>query len=193
MSAFRFLPLAAHTATLRPRRRLLAAVTRDGVVEAEGEEYEAAVRVRHAVFVEEQGVPAELELDEHEDESIHFVAYDDGEPVGAARFRDYGDGDAKVERVAVLADRRGEGWGRLLMNAVESAAVDRGFDRLVLNSQTHAAPFYDRLGYERVGDEFEEAGIPHVTMVKPTDAVGSGSDGDERDGPGGTDQDARQS
>ena len=133
-----------------------------------------AFAVRHAVFVEEQGVPEELELDEHDDAATHFVAYDEGEAVGAARLRRYGgDSDtadapptAKVERVAVLEARRGEGWGRRLMDCLEATARERGYDRLTMHSQTHAAGFYEQLGYERHGAEFEEAGIPHVEMRK---------------------------
>ncbi|MFB6269154.1 MAG: GNAT family N-acetyltransferase [Halobacterium sp.] len=129
--------------------------------------YEDALRVRYAVFVEEQGVPEELEVDDYEDEALHFVAYDeDGDPVGAARLREYEDGVGKVERVAVLESRRGEGWGDALMDAVEAAAGER-FDELYLHAQLPAAGFYDRRDYEREGDEFEEAGIPHVAMRKP--------------------------
>jgi predicted GNAT family N-acyltransferase len=155
-------------------------VTREGVFETGTgtDDYEAALSVRHDVFVEEQGVPEELELDEHEGDAVHFVAYIDGNPVGAARLRDYGDGDAKVERVAVVADRRGTGWGARLMDAVERAAGERGFDRLVLNSQLTAAGFYERRGYERVGEEFEEAGIPHVKMIRAVDTVDTPTDGD---------------
>lgn len=133
-----------------------------------------AFAVRHAVFVAEQGVPEDLELDEYDDEATHFVAYDGGEAVGAARLRGYeGDDDtagdprtAKVERVAVLEARRGEGWGRRLMDRLEATAREQGYDRLTMHSQTHAAGFYEQLGYERQGSEFEEAGIPHVEMAK---------------------------
>ena len=125
-----------------------------------------AFDVRHTVFVDEQGVPEDLEVDEHDETATHFVAYDGENAVGAARLRRLDDTSAKAERVAVLADRRKEGWGRKLMDCLEATASDRGFERMKLNSQTHAAPFYDRLGYERVGEEFEEAGIPHVEMVK---------------------------
>jgi predicted GNAT family N-acyltransferase len=144
--------------------------------------YEDALAVRFAVFVEEQDVPEEMEVDAHEDESLHFVAYDDAghdhgshdhspedrDPVGAARLRPLDDEpDAmKVERVAVLPERRGEGIGARLMDVLEDVAHRRGHDRVTLHSQTHAAGFYDRLGYERVGEEFEEAGIPHVAMEK---------------------------
>ncbi len=145
--------------------------------------YEDAVAVRMAVFVDEQGIPEELELDDHEDDAVHFVAYDGddghdhdgpgghhgndpGEPVGAARLREPEAGVGKVERVAVLAEHRDRGVGAELMDTVESVARARGYDRLVLHSQTTATGFYERLGYERVGDVFEEDGIPHVEMRK---------------------------
>lgn len=145
-------------------------MTRDGVVVADDEELvEDAFEVRRAVFVEEQDVPEELEWDEYEDVATHFVAYDDGEPVGAARFRAYdldGDRVCKVERVAVLEAARGEDWGRRLMESLEAVAEDEGFDRFFLHAQTSARAFYEKLGYEQVGGEFLEADIPHVKMVK---------------------------
>ena len=134
------------------------------VADAPGER-EDAFGVRYDVFVEEQGISEELEYDDQEDESVHFVAYDGERPVGAARLRSV-DGVAKIERVAVLADARGEGWGARLMDAAESAARDREMERAELHAQTRVAAFYDRLGYECVGEKFEEAGIPHVRMVK---------------------------
>jgi len=130
------------------------------------EQREDAFAVRHEVFVDEQGVPEELELDEHEDEATHFVAYDDGEAMGAARLRELDGKTGKVERVAVLADRRGEGWGRRLMDCLETTARESGLETLKLHSQTHAADFYEHLGYRQRGEEFEEAGIPHVEMAK---------------------------
>jgi predicted GNAT family N-acyltransferase len=131
------------------------------------EQYEDALDVRFEVFVEEQDVPEDLEVDEHEAEAVHFVAYLGNDPVGAARLREKTADTAKVERVAVLREHRGEDYGREIMHAVEEVAGERGYDRVSLHAQTHAAPFYDRLDYERVGEEFEEAGIPHVRMVKP--------------------------
>ncbi|RQG98769.1 GNAT family N-acetyltransferase [Natrarchaeobius oligotrophus] len=125
-----------------------------------------ALAVRHEVFVEEQGVDADLEYDDHDGDAVHFVAYDGDEPVGAARLRELADDRGKVERVAVRNERRGEGIGRLLMDELERRAESLGLSTLVLHSQTHAAGFYDRLGYERHGPAFEEAGIPHVEMRK---------------------------
>jgi len=142
--------------------------------------YEDAVAVRMAVFVDEQGIPEELELDDHEDEAVHFVAYDDGDdhdhdgpghhhdepgdPIGAARLREPDEGVGKVERVAVLPDHREQGVGAELVRTVETVARAREYDRIVLHSQTTATGFYESLGYERVGDAFEEDGIPHVEM-----------------------------
>jgi predicted GNAT family N-acyltransferase len=134
-------------------------------------EYEDALRVRRYVFVEEQGVPEDLEVDDHEAEATHFVGYDDdgdddgGEPVAAARLREYEPGVGKVERVAVLQSRRGEGLGAAVMDAVEAAAAER-FDELYLHAQLHVEGFYADRGYERDGEEFTEAGIEHVAMRK---------------------------
>ncbi|WP_440770095.1 GNAT family N-acetyltransferase [Natronorubrum sp. DTA28] len=130
------------------------------------DEREDAFAVRRTVFVEEQDVDEELEYDEYEAESTHFVAYDGDEPIGAARLRVPEPGLGKVERVAVLESRRGEGVGLAVMNALEEQAREAGLESLKLHSQTHAAPFYGRLEYERYGEEFEEAGIPHVKMRK---------------------------
>jgi predicted GNAT family N-acyltransferase len=152
---------------------------------------EAAFDVRRDVFVDEQDVDAALEWDDWDDDerTTHFVATVDGEAVGAARLRPVDAEDAtdavatdddgpvdrggsvdrigKVERVAVLDDYRGTGVGRALMDALEAHGRERGFDEFYLHSQTTAAGFYATLGYEREGEEFEEAGIPHVKMWKP--------------------------
>lgn len=132
---------------------------------------EAAFDVRLDVFVEEQGIDPELELDEHDETATHLVAWSGDEPVGAARLRSYRPEEgaepvAKFERIAVLAEYRGRGIGRRLLDALEARARDAGFDRARLHAQTRSAGFYESAGYERVGEPFEEAGIPHVAMVK---------------------------
>ncbi|QGN06911.1 GNAT family N-acetyltransferase [Halorhabdus sp. CBA1104] len=131
---------------------------------------EDAYEVRFAVFVEEQGVDPDIEVDEHEDEAIHFVAYADDEPVGAARLREPEAGVGKVERLAVLQSHRGNGLGKALMNAVEREARDRALTTLTLHGQLRVAEFYEYLGYERASEEFMEAGIPHVEMTKSLEA-----------------------
>jgi predicted GNAT family N-acyltransferase len=133
---------------------------------------EAALAVRRDVFVEEQGVPGDIEVDGKDGEAVHFVAIDDSEPVGAARLRasdaaTVGEGTiGKVERVAVVADRRGEGIGRAIMAELETTAADVGLEELELHAQLHVEEFYADLGYETTSDVFEEAGIDHVEMQK---------------------------
>lgn len=130
------------------------------------EDYENALSVRRVVFVEEQQVPIELEIDNYEEASTHFVAYDDEHlPVGAGRLRSKGDW-AKVERICVLKDRRREHIGEAIMERLEEVARKEGFKRLSLNAQTHAQKFYEKLGYQVTSELFYEAGIPHVEMRK---------------------------
>ncbi|MBO0962586.1 GNAT family N-acetyltransferase [Neobacillus sp. MM2021_6] len=128
-------------------------------------ELEDAFSVRKIVFVEEQNVPLEEEIDQFEDVATHFVMYQEGAPVGAGRFRIV-DGYGKVERICVMKEARKTGTGKALMNEIESYAQMQGLHKLKLNAQTQAIPFYARLGYEVVSEEFMDAGIPHRTMIK---------------------------
>jgi predicted GNAT family N-acyltransferase len=129
------------------------------------QELEEAFNVRRIVFVDEQQVPEEEEIDQHESEAVHFVLYQDEKAAGAGRFRVL-DGIGKVERICVLKECRKTGAGVAIMNKIEEHAKDRGITALKLNAQTHAIPFYSRLGYETVSEEFLDAGIPHKTMKK---------------------------
>ncbi|MGM0874664.1 MAG: GNAT family N-acetyltransferase [Bacillota bacterium] len=131
------------------------------------EQLEDAYSVRRTVFVHEQQVPEEEEIDQFEDDSSHVVLYDNNEPVGAGRVRVL-DGIGKLERICVLSTSRQKGAGKLIVNKLEDVATAQGVSKLKLNAQTHAIPFYERLGYETVSDVFMDAGIPHVTMIKHT-------------------------
>ncbi|NHM32995.1 GNAT family N-acetyltransferase [Neobacillus terrae] len=128
-------------------------------------ELEDAFSIRKTVFIEEQNVPAEEEIDQYENDCTHFVLYRDGFPAGAGRFRVV-DGYGKVERICVLKEQRQTGAGQAVMNAIEAYAQENGIKKLKLNAQTHAIPFYSKLGYETVSEEFMDAGIPHKTMIK---------------------------
>lgn len=129
------------------------------------EELEDAFSVRRTVFIDEQNVPEDEEIDQYETEAVHFVLYHDDIPIGAGRFRMV-NGYGKVERICVLKEGRKTGAGKKIMNKIEEYARERGIHTLKLNAQTHAIPFYDRLGYEVVSEEFMDAGIPHKTMIK---------------------------
>jgi predicted GNAT family N-acyltransferase len=134
------------------------------VVEADFERDYAALRaVRFAVFVDEQQIPRELEMDDRDAECRHWLATDErGEPIGTVRL-DL-DAHGKVGRLAVLARERGRGVGRALMECVHELGRARGLESVWCHAQITAVPFYDRLGYRIASEPFEEAGIEHVRM-----------------------------
>jgi predicted GNAT family N-acyltransferase len=123
----------------------------------------ALASVRRAVFIDEQGVPEELEWDEHDAVSLHWLAVlEDGCPVGCARLLP----DGHIGRMAVLPSWRGRGIGRALLDAALARAQARGLREVRLSAQLHAADFYRRAGFTACGDVYEEAGIPHLAMRK---------------------------
>jgi len=123
--------------------------------------------IRREVFVEEQGVPVDEEMDAHDALCTHFLALRGGEAIGTARLRGSDDGRVKAERVAVRRPFRRAGVGRALMRALEDEAAVRDAGELLLNAQAPVVAFYERLGYRAEGPEFLEAGIPHRAMRKP--------------------------
>jgi predicted GNAT family N-acyltransferase len=124
---------------------------------------EEALRLRVEVFVVEQGVAPELEVDELDATATHLVALRARRVVGTLRILD--DGTAgKIGRVAVAASLRGRGIGGRLMRHAAAIVRARGFAEIVLHAQVSVKSFYQRLGYAEEGDVFDEAGIPHITM-----------------------------
>jgi predicted GNAT family N-acyltransferase len=130
-------------------------------------ELPAARAVRWRVFVEEQGVPADLEYDEHDEGAAHAVAVLDGAVVGTGRLVVASGGVGVVGRMAVAPAVRGRGVGAALLSLLERRAGELGLRAVELHAQAHAVGFYARAGYAPVGAAYEEAGIPHVTMRKP--------------------------
>jgi predicted GNAT family N-acyltransferase len=132
----------------------------------------AAVQLRMDVFVDEQGVPAEIEIDGRDDDAEHVVVFDpladengDGSALATARLLTV-QGVGIVGRVAVRKDQRRTGLGAMVMLAIEDRAAELGLPVLELHAQLAAQGFYARLGYEAFGDSYLEAGIPHVSMRK---------------------------
>ncbi|HYD80156.1 MAG TPA: GNAT family N-acetyltransferase [Paucimonas sp.] len=120
-----------------------------------------AQAVRHDVFVIEQNIPADLEWDAADAECIHAVAYDaQGNAVGTGRLLP----DGHIGRMAVRKSARGAGIGGEILAALMREAGKRGDRAVMLNAQTRAEPFYARHGFVRDGEEFMEAGIPHLPM-----------------------------
>jgi predicted GNAT family N-acyltransferase len=119
-------------------------------------------RIREAVFVVEQDVPPELEWDAEDTDAVHFLAFEGDFAVGTARLLP----DGQIGRVSVLKDWRGLHIGEMLMQAAIAEAERRGLRRQMLTAQAHAVRFYERLGFRVASEEFLEAGIPHVDMVR---------------------------
>jgi len=123
-----------------------------------------AFAIRQRVFVEEQNVDPDIEYDEFEKTSRHFVAFDGSLPVGAARWRNTDKG-IKLERFAVMANQRGKGIGSALLLYTLENIGDPGNKPVYLHAQNQVIPFYRKFGFEIAGYEFEEAGILHHKMI----------------------------
>lgn len=122
---------------------------------------EQAQAIRYQVFVIEQKVPVELEWDEMDAQCLHALACDEqGRSLGTGRLLP----DGHIGRMAVLAEARGQGVGSRILQALMAAARERGDAEVVLSAQLHAEPFYARHGFAREGEEYMDAGIPHVSM-----------------------------
>jgi predicted GNAT family N-acyltransferase len=117
--------------------------------------------VRRAVFIDEQGVPEPLEWDADDAGAVHLLATDaDGRAIGCARILP----DGHIGRMAVLKPWRGRGVGRALLAGALEAARARGHRTARLSAQIHAAAFYADAGFVAEGEQYLEAGIPHVAM-----------------------------
>jgi predicted GNAT family N-acyltransferase len=132
------------------------------VISTTWQEDEVTLRaLREAVFIKEQQVTPDLEWDEHDETATHFLAFNDKhEPVGTARLMTTG----QLGRMAVLPKYRKQGFGAALLRKALKEAQKQDLTEVVLYAQTHALPFYEKLGFSAYGDEFMDAGIPHRRM-----------------------------
>jgi len=129
---------------------------------------DAARKIRSQVFIEEQRIPADMEWDGADDGCVHALACNHfGLPVATGRMLEHVPGVAKIGRMAVLAPMRGGHVGRAVLDALLNHARERGDREALLHAQLGAAPFYSRAGFTARGPVFEDAGIPHVEMVRP--------------------------
>jgi predicted GNAT family N-acyltransferase len=119
--------------------------------------------IRLKVFVDEQNVPLELEWDGEDERCEHALAYaPDDTPIGTGRLLP----DGRIGRLAVFKEWRGQGAGSALLQYFLGLAREKGFTEVRLHAQTHATAFYARHGFEAHGDEFMDAGIPHIEMTR---------------------------
>lgn len=119
-------------------------------------------RIREAVFIAEQSVPPELEWDAEDADALHFLALEGDYPIGTARLLP----DGEIGRLSVLKDWRGLKVGDALLKAVIAEAERRNLKEQKLSAQVYATAFYERFGFTVVSEEFLEAGLPHVDMVR---------------------------
>lgn len=128
------------------------------------DDIEACVALRRAVFIVEQGISEEDEIDDLDGVGIHIVAQDDGEPVGTARLLISGT-TGKIGRICVLKSHRGTGLGAAIVNHSVDVLKARGdLERIALGAQEYAIGFYEKLGFKVCGPIYDDAGIPHREM-----------------------------
>jgi len=129
---------------------------------------QTAFAIRKAVFIEEQQIPASEEYDEFDSLKAacdHILVYYNEQPVGTGRLRVV-DGYGKLERICILKEFRSYGLGKVIIQALEAIVQEKGLTKSKLSAQVYAEGFYEKLGYTRTGEEYLDAGIPHVLMKK---------------------------
>lgn len=131
----------------------------------DADEVRAALALRLEVFVVEQDVPIDEEVDEHDETALHLVAVEDGRVVATARVVMEGD-TAKLGRVAVAEHARRRGIAGRLIAASEAHARAHGATRVALAAQTGALPLYEKAGYTAYGERFMDANLEHLMMEK---------------------------
>jgi predicted GNAT family N-acyltransferase len=124
-----------------------------------------AYLIRKQVFIEEQGVPEDMELDEHDPLAKHALAYQDGLCVGTGRLVRLDNHHAQIGRMAVLSTYRNQDIGSAILSSLITLAQAEGVSTLVLHSQISAAPFYAKFGFVAEGSIYDEAGIAHRNMI----------------------------
>ncbi|MCB5952288.1 GNAT family N-acetyltransferase [Enterococcus sp. BWT-B8] len=128
--------------------------------------YLDALHIRHQVFMIEQGVPKDIEIDKYEAACIHFILYQENQAIATCRLLPLENNTVKLQRMAVLKPYRGKHFGKLLIEGVEDFAKKQGFHTITLGAQATALDFYKKLGYTKHGEEFLDADIPHFQMDK---------------------------
>jgi len=126
---------------------------------------EAAYAVRQEVFIREQGVPENMELDEYDPGAVHVLAYLNAQCIATARLVRLDTNSAQIGRMAVLVELRGQGIGTAMLKKLLELAMSEGISSLILHSQVSAVSFYEKLGFKADGPSYQEAGISHRNMI----------------------------
>lgn len=124
--------------------------------------------LRKIVFIDEQNVPTELEIDEYDKCATHFIILNDDEVIGTARLV-ISDKKGKIGRMCILKEYRNIGIGSKLIDKIIEYSINVGLEYLYLNAQINAIPFYEKKGFSIKGQEFMDAGILHKKMCRMLD------------------------
>lgn len=128
--------------------------------------YLDALKIRYQVFVKEQGVQLEREIDKDEAYAVHFVLYEDNEALATVRLLPVDETTMKLQRMAVKKEARHRGLGNIIIAEAEKFAKQQGFTTIKLGAQLTAQEFYEKMGYQAYGEVFLDAGIKHIAMKK---------------------------
>lgn len=126
-------------------------------------EFETVKAIRTCVFTNEQGADAKGEFDQYDSTSLFALLYDGNEPVGTARIAQTAAG-FKIGRIAILKKCRGKGFGAEIVKAVTKKAFEMGADKVLVDAQNYAVPFYEKLGFKVIGTEIMDRGLAHIPM-----------------------------
>jgi predicted GNAT family N-acyltransferase len=127
------------------------------------EELEQVFNIRKKVFIEEQNVPKDIELDEFDENAEHFIAYLEDKPIGCSRVR-FND-LVKLERIAIIKEHRNKGYGTFLTGFMIKYCKQKNSNGILIHSQVYVEDFYKKFGFKIIDEPFYEAGIEHVKMV----------------------------
>lgn len=128
--------------------------------------YKDSVHIRKIVFIEEQNVPAEIELDDMDDQTIHYTGYVNNQAVCTLRILFKDEHTIKLQRIATIKAARGNGYATALINKSIKDSKEKGITDVVMSAQVHMIPYYENLGFNVTSDEFMQANIPHKMMGK---------------------------
>lgn len=131
------------------------------------ERMEEIAPIRRKVFATELGFPEDILFDEADETAIHALAYKDINrtiPVASGRLYKTEEGDYKIGRIAVVKEERKQGFGDFIVRMLVDKALMMGADRVIVGSQPHAIQFYEKIGFQRTGETYVEAGVEHTLL-----------------------------
>jgi len=129
-------------------------------------DYQQMIKLRDDILRRPLGLNFSHEELENEKQNLHIAAYEDDQMLGCCMLVEEGPQTVRLRQMAVMNDLQGKGIGRALMQFAENLARDRGYKKIIMHARKNALGFYEKMGYKKIGEEFEEITIPHYVMQK---------------------------